>query len=112
MRSLANTRISIENPKELDEYGDPVDGSDTSLGGPYSASLIERNKVSTDPNDFSKVAFVRYANLRVKSTVPVEQDNVILDLKTSIRWQVVSITQNTSPMGPMDKLCQLRRLSS
>jgi hypothetical protein len=112
MRSLATTRIVIENAKDIDEYGDPVDGSDTTLGGPYSASLIERRLTTVDPSDQTKVAFVRYAVLRVKNSVPVEQDNIISDLKGNTRWIVTSVTTVRTPMGPMDKVCQLRRLSS
>lgn len=112
MRSLANTRIVIENAKQIDEYGDPVDGSDTNVGGPYPASLIERRLTSVDQNDNTKIAFVRYAVLRVKSSVPIEQDQIISDLKGNARWQIDSVTTVSTPFGPMDKVAQLRRLSS
>lgn len=111
MRSLANTRILIDNPVELDEYDEPIAGTGDPLG-PYPASLIERRQITADPNDFEKVGFVRYANLRVKSTVPVVQDKIITDVKTNIKWQVESVTSVRTPMGPMDTIAQLRRLSS
>lgn len=113
MRSLANTTISIENTKQLDpDYDEPIDGSDSTVGGPYPASLIERRIITADPSDNDKPTFLRYAVLRLRSNIVIEVDNIIVDQKTSKRWIVEEVTQLFNPMTGMDLRCQLRRLSS
>lgn len=112
MRSLANTTVSIEHSKQLDEYDEPIDGSDSTLSQPFPASLIERRQIVASPGDADQPTYVRYAVLRCKPGIDINVDNIVVDLKTSKRWIVDEVTQLFNPMTGMDLRCQLRRASS
>lgn len=112
MRSLANTTVAIELPKQYDEYDQVIEGSDTSLGGPYPASLIERRQIMDSATDNDRPTYIRYAVLRIRTDIPIEVDNIIVDQKTGRRWAVDEVTQLSNPMTGMDLRCQLRRISS
>lgn len=110
MRSLANTRVQILTANVLDEYGDPVPGAN--IGNPFPASLIERREQVADPSDNTKLTIIRYAVLRCHPKIEIVEDNIVLDLKTQIKWAVDEVTQLFNPMTGMDLRCQLRRASA
>jgi len=111
MRSLANTTVQIEGAIVLDEYGDPVGDSDP-IGNPIPVSLIEKRQLVAEPSDNKTITYVRYAVMRCKPNSGIEQDQIVRDLKTDIRWVVAEVTQLFNPMTGMDLRCQLNRISN
>lgn len=107
MRSRANTRVQIEAPTSLDEYGEPTTG--TGKGNPFPASLVERSQTVANPQDNMTPTIIRFAVLRCKQTTDIAVDDIVHDLKTGKRWAVDEIVEPLNPMIGMDKRCQLRR---
>jgi hypothetical protein len=109
VKARANTRITILRGSTSDSFGDPKDLPKTILTG-VTASIIERNKTTTNPDD-GNIRTVRTYTCRIPAGTPLRTGDRIKDEKTGAIYVFDSFTTATNPVRGADIRLDLRRIT-